>query len=407
MTRIAGTIAAIPLSILWCGTATSQSTVSSNQVQTGDVTASQQLDVVTASSDTMATTTSTGNSLVGSVVTGNLDVRSTQTLSGTVSSQTVINVDSDAGPTTISTTASSGNTGSAIISGGGMLTGSFLQNTASARVDAEGQINAPNAQTGDVSHTVEAVANSQQLAASDSGLAASVTQANSATVMANGGAIFGDVQGQGAFTAVGAANNITSVGDGNSSQALTATQVNNGQVTQGTMFVNLGNSEVTSTNATATGDNVNASNTQGPLSVTASQDNESYVRAQAVETSFAFGGATVNATGVGNSVMAGNFGPSVALNNVQVNGAGGVESIASFQGDNGFDAFASSTAMGNSAAAFACSQCGGTMTVQNSQTNYGDAAASTQVGLTSGARSVRGAATAVGNSGTFYVSTPH
>jgi len=62
--------------------ATSQSTVSNNQVQAGDVFSSQQLDVVTSSSDTTATTTSTGNSLIGSASSGNLDVESTQTMSG-------------------------------------------------------------------------------------------------------------------------------------------------------------------------------------------------------------------------------------------------------------------------------------------------------------------------------------
>ena len=67
---------------------------------------------------------------------------------------------------------------------------------------------------------------------------------------------------------------------------------------------------MTSTNATATGNNVDATNTQGSLSVTDNQNNQSYVRAQAVETSFDYGGANVAAYGVGNSVMAGNIGPT-------------------------------------------------------------------------------------------------
>ncbi len=46
------------------------------------------------------------------------------------------------------------------------------------------------------------------------------------------------------------------------------------------------------------------------------------------------------------------------------------------------------------------------MSVNNSQTNAGDAAASSQLSLTGAARSVRGVATSVGNNATFYVTKP-
>jgi hypothetical protein len=416
--RIVGTIAAIPLSALWFATATSQ-TVTNDQSQAGNVFSSQTLDVVTASSDTTATTTSTGNSFTGSVVTGDLAVTSTQSASNNVQAQTVLNVTTDAGPSTSLFTAATGNTGTSVISGGGTLSGSYNQSIAApantnclsvggpcAPIDGESQIEGPNATTADLAMSVQAIANSQTFGTSDSALNVSVTQTNASIVAANGGAILGDVSDQGSFSSIGAGNNVTSTTSGVVSQTLGVTQTNDGAITQGTEFVNLGSSEVTNTSATATGNNISATNTQGPLSVSDNQDNESYVRAQSVETSFAFGGANVSAYGVGNSVMAGNQGPSTVLNNVQVNGAGGVESIASFGGDNGFDAFVSSTAIGNSATGFACSSCGGVMNVTNSQTNNGDASATASVALTNGARSVRSTATAVGNSGTFYVSTP-
>jgi hypothetical protein len=47
------------------------------------------------------------------------------------------------------------------------------------------------------------------------------------------------------------------------------------------------------------------------------------------------------------------------------------------------------------------------MNVTNSQTNLGDAAASTQIGLTGSARSVRGVASAVGNTATFFTASPN
>jgi len=407
-TRIVGTIAAIPLSLLWCTTATSQSTVTNNQVQAGGVFGSQELDVVTASSDTTATTTATGNSFVGSVVSGGVAVTSTQTVSGAVQAQTVLNVTTDAGPSTNLTTAATGNSGDSVITGGGALTGNFIQTTTSASIDGESQINGPDATMTDGAVAVQAVANSQGFGSTDSTVNTSVTQSNSASAIANGGAVLGDVADQASFSAVGSGNNVTSVGVGQTDQTLSATQTNTGAVTQGTMFVNLGTSEVTSTNATATGNNVDATNTQGALNVADNQNNQSYVRAQAVETSFDYGGATVSAYGVGNSVMAGNIGPSVALDNVQLNGTGGVQSIASFSssGNVGFDAFVSSTATGNAATAFACSTCGGVMTIGNSQTNLGDVGATGQVSLTNGARSVRSTVTAVGNTGSFYVSSP-
>ena len=79
-TRIVGMIAAIPLSLLWFGTAISQSVVTNNQVQNGNVVSSDELDVVTETSDATAAATSTGNSLTGSVVAGSLNVQSTQVL---------------------------------------------------------------------------------------------------------------------------------------------------------------------------------------------------------------------------------------------------------------------------------------------------------------------------------------
>ena len=106
-------------------------------------------------------------------------------------------------------------------------------------------------------------------------------------------------------------------------------------------------------------------------------------------------------------MVAANAGPSTALNNTQLNGAFGVESTASFQGGTGYDAFVSSSATGNAVTGFACSACGGVMNVANSQTNLGDVSSSTSIGLTGSARSVRGTATAVGNTATFYVSQPN
>ena len=128
-----------------------------------------------------------------------------------------------------------------------------------------------------------------------------------------------------------------------------------------------------------------------------------------VATDFQFGTGQATALGVGNSVLAGNQGPSTELDNTQVN-TGGIQAQASFTGDNGFDATSSATAMGNAAIGYACSQCGGVISINNSQVTSGggvEADSSTTITNTAGsARSATGIATAVGNSATYYVSRP-
>ncbi len=399
-------MAAIPMSLLLAGTATSQSTVDNTQVQLGDVFATGTLNVVTNTGDTTAVTTATGNGLTGSVITGGVNIQSTQSSAAAVAAQSTINVANDAGPSLTSTTAATGNTGDAGISGGGTLSGSFIQTTSGGPITGEDQINGADAQTVEAAQAVQAIGNSQGFGATGSTVNATVSQTNGADTTANGGTVYGYVADQGSFSAAAVGNNVTSVGVANSVQTLGITQRNTGALVQGAQFTNLGNSQDTNTSATATANNFNATNEQGAFVVGVDQGNDAFVHAQSVETSFEFGGATVSAYGVGNSTFAGNAGTSINLTNTQVNGAGGVESTASFTGDNGFDAFTSATAMGNAATGFACSTCGGVMSVHNSQTNNGDAAATATTSITTSARSVRGTATAVGNNASFYVTQP-
>jgi len=404
-TRLAGTIAAIPLWVLSCGVATSQSTVVNDQVQLGDIFSGQTLDVVTAD-DTTAVTTATANSLTGSVQSGDVDVQSTQSDQGAVTAQTTVNVASYAGATLAATTAATGDTTDADIAGGGRMTGSFLQTVGAVGITAESQVNAADGQTDVANVAVQAIANSAGFGATDSEVDVSTSQSSSASTQANGGAVIGFHSGDGGFSAAAVGDNLSAVGAGQSSLTLDSTQSNDGDLVQATYFTAFGNSQNTATSATATANNLNATNEGGDLSVTTDQSNDSYVRAQAEESSYEFGGANVSAYGAGNSVLAGEIGPNVALDNVQFNGDGGVESLASFSGDHGYDGFVSSTAMGNAATGFACSDCLGGMTVRNSQTNTGDVAASSSLAFTGSARSARGTATAVGNNASFYTTVP-
>jgi hypothetical protein len=385
------------------------SQVDNTQVQSGDVFSSQTLDVVTADTTT-AVTTATGNSFLGSVEDGSANVTSHQTLSGSVTAQTRLNVSDSPGDTTALSTAATGNTGDAGVTNGA-LTGAFTQSVTQGAggtgLTARSQIEGEFAQGGDVSSATQAMANSQGfgLTASTSNL--SVTQSNGADLLSDGGAIMQYVSGTASISAATVGNNVTSVGVDASSQTFSAAQTNTSSVVQASKFTAYGNSQYSVTAATASANNVNSSNEGLLLDVTTTQTNSSYVRAQAEETSFEFGSASATAYGVGNSTLAGNFGPEVRLDNTQTNSGGGIESVASFSGDTGYDAYSSSTATGNAATGYSCSQCTGSMFVTNHQTNSADVGATNSIALTGGARNVTGVSTAVGNNGGFYVSAPH
>ena len=79
--------------------------------------------------------------------------------------------------------------------------------------------------------------------------------------------------------------------------------------------------------------------------------------------------------------------------------------LARFDGTEGYDAQASATAYGNEVTGYACADCQGRIDINNGQVNNTDVGAQSVVNVQSG-RSVRGVASAVGNSATYYVSRP-
>ena len=411
------------------GVATSQSVVNNNQLQVGDVNSDQTLNVVVSVGDSSSVSTATGNSLTAATVSGSLDVETIQVLngnstggaSGNVSAVSHVNITTDGGPQTTVTAAATGNTLEADSLEGGPLTGNYSQSVVVTPgfITSEYDFNAAAAQTGGASVSSQAIANSMGFAVSDTTGNVTTEQDNNATVDAEGGSEVGGGSGatlqftggtaQFSTTAVG--NNLTATGTGVTSQTINVTQSSNGPLTQSGNFVNTGNAQTLEGDAIATSNNVAITNTAGALSVTNAQTNTTpFTFADSVASSFEFGSGQATADGVGNSVLAGNFGPSTVLNNTQVN-SGGIEATASFTGDNGFDATSSATAMGNAAIGFACSQCGGVISVTNNQTSTGggvEAISNTTLTNVGGSnRNSTGISTAVGNSATFYVSKPN
>ena len=350
-----------------------------------------------------ATTTATGNSADFTVDTGDLDVRSNQTVQSNVSADTHVDAGASMGAASTLTTAATGNTGDGGVVAG-THTGIYSQATDPTSIFARSHVEAPNAQAGDVSSSVQAIGNSQGLATSYGAAGVRVNQVNNATVASDGGGNMGYVTGASTFTATTAANNVTSAGVG-SGQRLEINQNNNAEVTQASQFTAYGNAYITTTQATATGNNVTA-NEEGPLlDVTSSQENLAYTRAEAVNTGYEFGAGSAVAYGVGNSMVAGNVGLSTVVDNNQVNDGGGIESIASYSGNTGYDASSSATAIGNAAAGYACSDCAGSVNVNNRQRNAAEVGATATTSVGSG-RSAVGVANAVGNTASYYVSRP-
>jgi hypothetical protein len=278
--------------------------------------------------------------------------------------------------------------------------------TNSAEVTARGQVEAADADAKDLTVSTLAMGNSQGVTLDNGSAGARISQSTTANVLADGGAIVGYVSGTTAITATTAGNNINIDGGNQSAVRAITDQANTAEVTQASKFTAYGNSYLSATTATATGNNLAVQN-EGPLAdVTSNQWNTSYVRGQAEGTSYLFGAAQTSAYAVGNSSQVNNVGPELVLDNLQTNTGGGVEATASFSGQDGYDAVTTATAMGNAVTGYACSKCNGKMTVTNNQTNGADIGASSSTTIASSGRQVTGVSTAIGNNASFNVSAP-
>lgn len=362
------------------------------------------MDVFEVTDATTGSSTATGNAFSVSQDTGSLDVRSNQNLQANVSADMALNVEVNSGHSTVLTTAATGNTGDAGIFNG-VHTGVYNQTTGAVNVTGHSHIEAPNGETADLSSSVQSIGNSQGIGTSYATAGVRVNQTNEATVTTDGGGVYGALYGTGTFSAATSANNVTAGGIG-AAERMIINQRNNAGLTQAAQFTAFGQAYVAATSATATGNNISAGN-EGPLlDITTDQANQAYVRAQAESSAAAFGSGSAIAYGVGNTTLAGNFGEEVVIDNTQLNDGGGVESIASFTGGDGYDGSGSSTAIGNAATGYACSDCGGRMSVSNRQVNNTEVGSTTNVTLTGTVRSATGVATAIGNTASYYVSRP-
>ncbi len=399
-----------------CGVATSAlptgawaqpSEVINNQVQAGDVFATGTLNVVTVEEGVTQSTSATGNSVQAYGDRTDMAVTSNQTLVGSVVAQTVVNVEDNLGADSAISTTALGNTADIGINEA-TVTGVITQAaTFSDNITARTQIEGETAQAGDITAATTAIANNTTLGLTNGAAGVRINQTSGADVLADGGAIMQYVTGTSAISGVAVGNNVSAVGDTSSAQRLAIGQTNNGALVQASKFTAYGNVQEAITNTTAVGNSANVFN-QGPLlDVTNQQVNNAYVRSQSEGSAYQYGAAQVSAYGAGNTAVAGNSGEELVLNNTQWNGVGGVEVIATFSGTDGYDSYTQAVAVGNDVTGYACSDCTGTMSVDNRQTNNGDVSSTStnSVGALGG-RSVVGVSTATGNNASFYVTRP-
>lgn len=392
-----------------CGAATSAaqtaSEVLNNQVQAGDVFATQTLDVVEVDDGVSAETAATGNLLVGSVDGADLSVISNQTMVGSTVATTTVEVETGMGATSqINTTAIANGVEAGATQG--TMTGVYTQiATFAPQVTARGMLEASAASAEDVGLATTAAVNSVSLGLTNGSAGVLVNQTSAADVLADGGAIVQYVSGTADVSGMASGNTFSLVGTDTSAARAVVYQSNTADLTQASQFTAYGSVQTAATSATASG-NVAVGEIEGPLlDLTTTQFNQTYVRAQAEGTAYEFGEGAATAYAVGNSASAGVLGEAVELENVQLNTGGGVEAIASFSGTDGYDGYARATAVGNDATAYSCATCGGTMSVGNRQTNDADVGATATTTLGAG-RATNSAAVAVGNNASFYVTRP-
>jgi hypothetical protein len=336
---------------------------------------------------------------------GNLTVRANQGLGGQVTAGAVLNATGIMGTTTTISTSATGNS---IDTGmiGGAITANVTQTAGAAGVLARGQIEAEEGAATDINETTQAITNSYGLGLTNAAAGIQLNQYSEGGVLADGGLIVGSLSNQGTLTGQAVANNATLTGVNGSAFRANTTQTSAGDIVQASKFAAYGESYVTLTNATASANNVHATNDGPELTLNNVQTNASYVRAQAEETSATFSSGQATAYGVGNSLLAGSFGADVTISNTQNNTGGGVEVTATFGGGSGYDASSSATAFGNAATGYACSSCTSSLRADNNQTNSSEVGATSHLTTTGPVRSATGSATAVGNNASYYVTAP-
>jgi hypothetical protein len=379
--------------------------VLNNQLQLGDVISGQTLNVEGATDQVTVSNAATGNSLSGATVGVNLDVRNVQTMNGNTRATTEIAPTGDTSAIINATTQSTGNA-----LAGGAYGGDFAidsdQTVGPSEITASTAIRGGTARLlSGANVTAVATGNAAALAGNVGVISGAVHQVSDASVRAENLAETQYIPATAVFGAQAIGNAAAVNGEDQSGQSIYIGQRSTGDAVTANTSANAGNGWDLTGASVATANQAVIANRGGSVVARTQQENFSQVASAAVTTAYDYGRAVASAEGTGNAASVGNNDKYLELDNSQIN-SGGVEVQASFAGAQGYDAYVSANAAGNSVTGYACAECQATLNATNNQTNDGVVSASANATITGANRNVIIGSNAVGNSATFYVSRP-
>lgn len=404
-TLIAGMMAVTAMSAAVATEARAQQLVLNNQLQFGDVISGQTLNVEGATGQVSVSNAATGNSLSGSTVSVSGDLSSVQQMQGNADATTTMAFGGDTSATVYAVTQATGN-----YTAGGAY-GADLAVESDQSVGA-GEITANSAIRGGTARlqsgaTIGVAANGNSMALGGTGthISGAVHQTSDASVRASN-LVEAQYVPASAVVASQANGNATAIsGEAASSQYIYVGQRSTGDIVSADTSANAGNGWDLTGSSVANANQAVLANQGGSVVARTQQENASQVASTARVTSYDFGAAVASAQGGGNVVSVSNNDQWLEIDNSQIN-SGGVEVQATFVGTNGYDAYVSADAVGNSVTGYACSTCQAQLTANNVQRNEGNVSASANTTVNAQGRSVITGANAVGNAASFYVTRP-
>lgn len=288
----------------------------------------------------------------------------------------------------------------------GQLTATINQTSTADHVWADSEIEAPNGtiySSGEIQTT--AIVNHQEFGATEARIVSNTTQTSDTDVRASTTTSVQYSPSPNLYASNAYNNYFQANGDDRGSQLHQVTQTTSDQSrTEAYSDASGTNLWQVAGTANAAANTVNVGNTGGSMVVRSDQTNDRHeVVADARILATQYGTATATANSTGNLLIAGNNDKYVEIDNNQLN-SGGVEASAQFTGQDGYDAYLQTDAIGNSAMGYACGACEPDMTVNNNQVNKGEVTATNTSTITGTGRSVVSVARATGNTATYYTS---
>lgn len=361
--------------------------------------------MVDAQDQVTVDTSAQGNSATGAVQNASITTQSDQTMQGDSVATTDITLGGDTyGAVNVSTQA--GGNYLAVSAYNAGLTLDAAQTTDDGLVSATTELGDETARLhGGAAIGSSAISNTVALYGEGSVVQGTVDQSSSALVRS-----FSRIQSQyipseGSVTSQAIANAIAVNSVQTSGQDLSIIQRSIGQFIESEASANAGNAWDLAARARATGNQAVLYNEGGSVVTASDQRNSSFIRADALTTTFDYGAAEAYARGAANELSVGNNDVYVEIDNTQFN-TGGVDVTATFSGTNGYDVSVGADAVGNSVTGYACSECEGYLEARTTQTNTGDVSATANTTVAGSGRSVISGANAVGNAANFHVSRP-